>query len=178
MKRFLRVLPLAFYPYAYLVVILVIVVTNGSDKQDLVEDIMLYLALIYNAYVLIYVIINSFVTASKKYNIKTVAAMNLFVKGIQIPAYIFHFIMGMCGMMMSVWGLGFIAFAIIIDLITIILTGINSIGCTVKMCREGAINKRQAFFMGIGCFIYCIDVVIAVIYFIKAFALSKKQQGL
>ena len=96
------------------------------------------------------------------------ARMNLIIKGIQIPAYIMHFILGFIGLAMSVWGIGFLLWAVLIDLLTILLTGISSIGCSIRMRKERLVSLPGAIFMGIGCFIYCADVVIAIVYVVKA----------
>ena len=60
--------------------------------------------------------------------------MNLIIKGIQIPAYIMHFILGLhrlheCLGHRLLW-------AVLIDLLTILLTGISSIGCRIRMRKE------------------------------------------
>ena len=94
--------------------------------------------------------------------------MNLIIKGIQIPAYIMHFILGFLGLAMSVWGIGIVLWAILIDLLTILLTGISSIGCSIRMRKEGILSTAAAILMGIGCFVYCADVVIAIVYTVKA----------
>ena len=94
--------------------------------------------------------------------------MNLIIKGIQIPAYIMHFILGFIGLAMSVWGIGFLLWAVLIDLLTILLTGISSIGCSIRMRKERLVSLPGAIFMGIGCFIYCVDVAIAIVYVVKA----------
>ena len=57
---------------------------------------------------------------------------------------------------------------LLIDLLTILLTGISSIGCSVRMRKEGLVSLPGAIFMGVGCFIYCVDVVIAIVYVVKA----------
>lgn len=176
MKKYLRVIPLCIYPYAYLLFILFLILTSKEYNDDFFMDAALCVAVAYNIFVVFFVIYNAFVTAGDRYDLKTVAIMNLVIKGVQIPAYIFHFIIGFFGTLMSVWGIGLIMFAIIIDFITITLTGINSIGCSVKMYRDGAISKAKAVFMGIGCFIYCIDIVIALAYVIKAVAASGKRK--
>ena len=75
---------------------------------------------------------------------------------------------GMFGSVLSIWGIGFVMWAIFIDMATILLTGISSIGCSILMYKEHLVSKRNAWLMGIGCFLFCIDILIAVIYLIKA----------
>ena len=78
------------------------------------------------------------------------------------------YILGFIGLAMSVWGIGFLLWAVLIDLLTILLTGISSIGCSIRMRKERLVSLPGAIFMGIGCFIYCADVVIAIVYVVKA----------
>ncbi len=109
-------------------------------------------------------IYNIVVTVKGKYTAYEAAKINLTVKAWQIPAYIFHFIMGAVGMVMSVWGIGFIMVAVIVDAVTIVLTGVNAIGCAVKLKKDGIIPMRTAIIYGIGSFIFCIDVFVALLY--------------
>ena len=69
---------------------------------------------------------------------------------------------------MSVWGIGLIMWAFIIDVITICLSGISSIGCAVRLCKEKRISKFAAVFLIIGNFIFCIDIVVAIVYMVKS----------
>ena len=169
-------IPVILYPYIYVVILAVflmfmnILPENYSDAALLG---LLIIAIIYNLYSFIIVIVNAVQTAKGKLTARQAARMNLIIKGIQIPAYIMHFILGFIGLAMSVWGIGIVFWAILIDLLTILLTGISSIGCSIRMRREGILSTAAAILMGIGCFIYCADVVIAIVYVVK----TKKQKN-
>ena len=139
-----------------------------SDYNDAASLGLLIVAVIYNLYSLVIVVVNAVQCAKGKMTARQSARMNLIIKGIQIPAYIMHFILGFIGLAMSVWGIGIILWAILIDLLTILLTGISSIGCSIRMRKEGILSTAAAILMGIGCFIYCVDVVIAIVYVVKA----------
>ncbi len=179
MKKYLLMVPLMIFPYAYVVWLLSIFFTSSYMEQFFDQNgsesvVWLVVALIYLIYVVFIVFYNCTVSARGKYTAYESAKINLFVKGIQIPAYIFHFILGMMGCVMSVWGIGIIMVAVIVDLVTILLTGISSIGCTIRMKKEKILNAALSILLGIGCFLYVVDVVIAVIYFCKARKHSKK----
>ena len=95
------------------------------------------------------------------------ARMNLIIKGIQIPAYIMHFILGFIGLAMSVWGIGFLLWAVLIDLFDDPahrhqFHRLQYSHAQRKACPAGAI------FMGIGCFYLLWDVAIAIVYVVKA----------
>lgn len=180
MKKYLKTIPLIIYPYAYLIFLLVMWMMNSCMQNDemfgesnkSIWYITLGIIILYNLYVIFIAVYNAVVASKNGASAYQLAKMNLIVKGCQIPAYIFHFILGLLGFVMSVWGIGLIIFSVCIDLITIILTGINSIGCTVKMKKEGIITTTTAIFTGIGSFVYCIDIVVAIVYVM----LSKKCQ--
>ena len=63
----------------------------------------------------------------------------MLTKCIQIPAYIINFLLGCLGVLMIIWGIGVLLFVVLVDYITIFITGIGS-------------------------FMYVIDVVISIIY--------------
>lgn len=168
MKKYLKMIPLMLYPYAYLIYILFIYFTIKSsrlmDAMEIIHFDFRITIVLFNLYVLFIAIFNAVITSKDESTSYEVAKMNLIIKGFQIPAYIFHFLISLVGLLMSVWGVGFIMIAIVVDLLSIILTGINSIGCTIKLKREGVINSKYAKIMGVGSFLYCVDLVIAIIY--------------
>ena len=92
------------------------------------------------------------------------AKQNLQIKCIQIPAYLINFALAILGVMMSVFGIGLILWAIVLDGVTIVLTGISALGCGRTLLRTGKITKGQAIWTMIGSFVYCVDVVIAIVW--------------
>lgn len=169
--KYLKMIPVIIYPYIYvliLVVFFLFVDVLPEDTTDISLLVLLIIAVIYNLYSFVIVIVNAVQTARGKLTAGQAARMNLIIKGIQIPAYIMHFILGFIGLAMSVWGIGFLLWAVLIDLLTILLTGISSIGCSIRMRKERLVSMPGAIFMGIGCFIYCVDVAIAIVYVVKA----------
>ncbi len=164
MKKYIRLLPVILYPYAYLIIMLIYIPL--FSEKEYAFNILLVVGIIYNLYSLIITIINAVQTARGRYTAHQAAKMNLVIKGVQIPAYMFHFLVGMVGALMSVWGIGFILWAILIDILTIALTGINAIGCCIRMCKEGMLSKGKSVFFALCSFVFCIDVVVAIILYI------------
>lgn len=111
---------------------------------------------------------NSIATGMGKYNILEASKINMLTKCIQIPAYIINFLFGCFGVVLSIWGMGVIAFVIIVDYITIVITGISSIGCSCYLKSKNVISSTTSILCGIGCFIYVVDVIVSIFYFIKA----------
>lgn len=169
--KYMKMIPVILYPYIYVFILagfLMFMSSLPEDYNDAAMFGLLIVAVIYNLYSLVIVIVNAVQGARGKVTARQAARMNLIIKGIQIPAYIMHFILGFMGLALSVWGIGFILWAILIDLLTILLTGISSIGCSIRMRKEGLLSTAAAILMGIGCFVYCVDVVIAIAYVVIA----------
>ena len=95
------------------------------------------------------------------------AKQNLTIKCVQIPAYVLNFAIAIIGVMMSVFGLPMIAWAIAIDFFSILLTGISAIGCGRTLYKEGKINRTAAIWTTVGSFVYCADVVIAIVWYCR-----------
>ncbi len=186
MKKYLKLLPLILYPYAYLIWFMLLI--EFSDMIDNFEtkvndvfngaeiDFFGILFIAYNVYVVFIVIYNAVKTSGNKYTAYEVAKMNMVVKGWQIPAYIFHFLMGLVGMLMSVWGIAFIMIALIVDVLAIAFSGVNAIGCAIKLAREKIIHPAVAVLMAIGSFVFCVDVIIAVVYVVLGKRNEVKKQ--
>ena len=175
MKKYLRMLPLALYPYAYLLWVFSLYFVDQHILLHMHKpwrgygyNLFFVIAALFQVLVLGLSIYGAVSTTKNDCSASEAARVNLFIKGIQIPAYIFHFIIGLMGTLMSIWGIGLIMLALIVDVITILLTGIHSIGCAVKMNKQGILTSPVAILMGVGSFIFCVDVIIAVIYVIIA----------
>lgn len=159
------------YPYAYLLWLSGIAVVNGAGwyDSDIAQLLFHGLFIVYNIYVVIIAIYNAVVTARDGFTARDAAILNAVVKGVQIPAYIFYFVMGLLGTLMSVWGIGLILLAIIVDVLTIVLSGISAIGCAVKMVKEGRMQPAFALLAGLASFVFCIDIIAAIIYLVCGF---------
>lgn len=168
MKKYIKLIPLMLFPYAYLIWLFFL--------NNLIPDnISMHMPEIYMTLTLVFTIISTVIVAKNKNSAVSAAKQNLIVKAVQIPAYIFHFILGLAGFVASVWGIGFIMFAVIIDFMTIILTGVFAVGCNIKICRQGVISKGTAVVTSIFSFVYCTDLIIAVILLVASKSYEKKS---
>jgi len=134
---------------------------KGTDMDG--ADVIFY---VYNACVVIIVIYNIIRTAGNRYTAYEVARMNLTVKAWQIPAYVFHFLMIVCGLLMGIWGIAVWMVALLVDVLTIALSGANAIGCAIRFRRAGEINTLCMILMIIGSFVFFIDLIVAIVYVI------------
>lgn len=169
-----KLIPLILYPYAYIILMILYIPMayaaglQNPDKNGLFFAIIMLVAAIYNIYVIVISIYNAVITSKLQFSVTDAAKRNLIIKGCQIPAYIFHFILAFLGLLMSVFGIGLIMWAFIIDVLTIYFSGISSIGCAVRLCKEKQISKFAAVFLIIGSFIFCVDIVVAIVYMVKS----------
>lgn len=168
MKKYIKLIPLMLFPYAYLIWLFLLSDFIPDNINSLMPEI-------YTTLTFVLTIISTFLVAKNKNSAASAAKQNLIVKAVQIPAYIFHFILGLTGLIASVWGIGFIMIAVIVDLMTIILTGIFAIGCNVKIYRQGVISKGTAVITSIFSFVYCIDLIIAIILLVISKSHEKKS---
>lgn len=170
MKKYIRLLPLILYPYAYLIYFILLFTIDDISRKiaNLLTSGLVVLIIGYTILTLITAISSTVLAVKGKYSAYETAKMNLAVKAWHIPAYILHFVMFCVGMIASIWGIGFMMVAVIVDVLTIALSGINAISCAVKLKKDGIISKRTAILCGISSFIFCIDLIIAFIYVHKA----------
>lgn len=178
MKKYLRMLPVILFPYFYIIIIFVaIAISNTFDISEGAE-IWIGIIVLYVLLSFLIAIVNAVQTAKMKGGVGDAVKINAVVKLVQIPAYIFHFLLGVLGLLMGIFGIGFWLFAIFIDLVTIILTGISAVGCAIRMYKDGYIKLCTSIFMGIGSFMFCIDVVIAILYIVMLKTHEKIPKGI
>lgn len=161
-KEYIKMMPLIVYPYIYLVFLLLISISlyNSSEAA---YYICVAVAVIYNILTLVTAVMYSVNTAMGKRTAYQAAKMIFAVKALQIPAYIFHFMVGLAGSVMSVWGIGLILWAVLIDVLTIALTGTAAVGLCILMCKEKKISKGRAVLQAVSGYIFCVDVIAAII---------------
>lgn len=166
--QYSKLIPLILYPFAYLFFILVYIIVAlvfpSLGSGEIFDKIMYGIAVIYNICILCFCIYHSVSIVNKKVPVSDAAWMNLIIKGFQIPAYIFHFLMGLLGGVMGIWGIGFLLVALAVSVLSILLTGISAIGCGIRMKQEGILTFWKALLMSIGSFIFCVDLIIAIVY--------------
>ena len=159
---------LILYPYYYMLVIAVPLILNGGmegfdGESAFVGEILVFLV---NP-ISLGVLVADFVTNAKGHvPPEKLAKLNMIIKLVHIPAYIIHFILGALGTLASVWGIGFVLWAIIIDLITIALSGTHMLSCVISIIKHKAANTAISVVAAILSYIYCIDVVVAIVYYV------------
>ena len=113
------------------------------------------------------VLVSDFVTNAKGHVLpEKLAKLNMIIKLVHIPAYIIHFVLGMLGTLASIWGIGFVLWAIIIDLITIALSGTHMLSCVIGIIKQKGANTAISVVAAVLSYIYCIDVLVAILYYV------------
>lgn len=159
---------LILYPYYYMLVIAVPLILNGGmegfdGESAFVGEILVFLV---NP-ISLGVLVADFVTNAKGHvPPEKLAKLNMIIKLVHIPAYIIHFVLGALGTLASIWGIGFILWAVIIDLITIALSGTHMLTCVISIIKKKAANTAISVVAAILSYIYCIDVVVAIAYYV------------
>ena len=168
MKNRLRMLTVMLYPYAYLVCLaayyFLCVRFEGSDGLRAVGPRVLIVLAVFNLYAAFSVIANLVAAVRGKRAAGELAKANRMIKLAHIPAYVFHFALGILGLVASVWGIGLILWAIVIDFLTIILSG--TVGLSASLCarREGLLTEGESVAYAVLSFVYCADVAAAIVF--------------
>lgn len=172
MKKYIKALPIIFYPYIYMIYFLgYFLVASNSSGQNKTSEIFLIVLLVLAVVCNLYSFITSFsfIHSAKKgkYSAKQLTKLNMIIKTVQIPAYIIHFCLGLLGLIMSVWGIPIILWAIFIDFITIVLSGVVGISANIGAKKENILSSGQAVLFSILGFVYCVDVFISILLYIR-----------
>lgn len=110
-------------------------------------------------------ILNLVFALKDKVSSKKMALLAMLVKLIHIPAYILFFMIGAGGIML----IQFLAITILLflfDCITIGFSGMLELAAVLKARSEGKLKNGEALLCGICSFIFCIDVIAAVVIYL------------
>ena len=166
MKKYIHLIPLIIYPYAYLIYFMVKFTVNdiSTKMSDFMTNTLIITFIGFTLLALMCATLSIVYTLKGKYSVCDATKMNLIVKSIHIPAYIFHFIMFIYGVLIGIWGIAFVMIALIVDLLTISLTGINAISCAIGLKKQGLISSKKAIIGVWASFVFCLDFIVAIIY--------------
>jgi len=177
----LKMLPILLYPYLYMIIVSVSPVIADAVPESVSSYLNIYnpiTAFVMTVIVHVLVILShiTFIANAVKGNnsSKDLALLTAICKLVHIPAFILHFLLGALGLFASIWGIGFIAWAIVIDILTILQTGIMSITTAVRCAKEKVFSTTYSAIFSVLGFVYCIDVVSSILVFIKTSEANKK----
>lgn len=164
------------YPYLYMVfVVAFFIVAIVSSKIDTDASIDFFPAIVTSCVFGVIVtivcfikaIVNSICFAYQPETYPFAVKMNLLVKCWQIPAYCVNFFIGMIGLLMSVWGIPVILLMVLIDFLTIAISGTNAVGMCIALYRNGRLSFGKCIMSIVLSYIYVLDVIVAIVLSIK-----------
>ena len=166
MKKFILLLPTTIFPYSFFVSLYCFFKGIGNLGESFSFLPWLFaLALICN-------IVFSILSIWKKWDFRQVALCNMAVKLIQIPAYICIFILGvLC--FSTLFTIGFAIIPFLSDCASILLTGLIGVVSIIRGYSSNAISKKFSIVNGILQFVFCVDLISAIVIFAKAIHKSK-----
>lgn len=171
-KRNIIPLLLIFCPYIFLLMIFL------SDENNF--DSLLVTYLLFTTVIYILNIINA-CKINEENDFYNLAFWNMLIKLIHIPFFILIFIIGMIFLMAMVVPALFIISPIIcfilacLDYILILVSSSYGINAITKMRNENILSKKEAVIYIIMHFIFVLDVISAIIIFIKTKKQKKKR---
>ena len=162
MKKFLLALPTVLFPYIPLILI---VSGVWLPVAIAIAAVMFFVTLIFT--VLYYVF-----AFKHKWETKTLALFSMLVKLLHIPAYIMLFVVGLGGMLM-VKLIAVTLFVVIFDWLLMFLSGVLTLPTYIKALKGHIITGFEAIILSVFSFIFCIDILFAVV----AYILISKRNG-
>lgn len=164
MKKIIPLIFVLIFPYVPIVLI-----ANGVDIA-----ITLFATLSAFTLAILVSIVSFALSLWKKWDSKHIALASMLIKLLQTPAYILLFAFGLAGMLF----VHFIAMTVIVflfDCMLISMSGLVSLSAVIRARNEGRIGKGASVVFGIVSFVFCIDVIISVVLYIKIRTAEKKQ---
>lgn len=98
---------------------------------------------------------------------KSLALISMVLKLIQIPAYVTVFLLS-CIFAITIWLFAFVIVLFFFDCLTILLTGFMGLAASIRCAGEKRVSKGLCIANGILSFVFCADVVLAIIFSIKS----------
>lgn len=163
MKKYLLMIPIVLFHYLLVISVFLLPLSGElANPLLLFAGPMVLISIACLMLTLSSIIIIAF-SLKNKWSARTSAKFNMILKLIQIPGYIVVFIMGLA--FLNPFLMIFTIIFALLDLYCILCNGIISLALTYRANAEGKINHPAVY--GITQFLYCIDVISAIVMFVK-----------
>lgn len=168
MKAYRKLITIIIFPY-FIIFTLLYLFIGTSLIQTYGDEIFIVLLCL-----LIVLYISAFISATLVFissiKNKTMAVeilrLNMIIKLAHILAYILIFLIGlMC--MITIFTYGITIILVILDFLTILLSGIIGVAGVIRSVKERKLELSKAIIHGVLQFIYCADVISAIILYSK-----------
>ncbi len=175
--KYIALLPVLLLQYLFLFLLFSFLRVTDVFKEVFNESIanLLLFLLIFLLIALICAVVTFILSIVLKWDSRTTAFVAMMIKLLQIPAYIVIFVLGLLFAFM-VFTMAFVPFFIIIDLITIFMTGLIGVSACIAGYREKKLSAVSATLFAIGQFFFCIDVVLSIIVYVKIRKAEKRMK--
>ncbi len=165
MRKYLPFSLIILFPY--LIAFALICIFTGSFMETIFNN---------NAFLLLFILIILYVAAlvcaitvfitgfTKKKNSLEILRINMIIKLLHIPAYLLIFVLGLL-CTLTIFTIGITIVLMILDGMTIVLSGLVGIGGIIRGLRENKISIKKAVIHGILQFVYCADIISSIVIY-------------
>lgn len=165
MRKYLQFVLIALFPY--LIVFALICIFKGYFMDTVfhnnVYSLLLVLLILY--FVALVCAVAVFIKGiTKKKKSLEILHFNMIIKLIHIPAYLLIFVFGLL-CTITIFTIGITIVLMILDGMTIVLSGLIGLGGVIGSLREDKISIKKAVMHGILQFVYCADIISAIVIY-------------
>lgn len=178
MKKYIPTFLLLLSPYLYILLIIKTGMQQTSNSVQLKVDLFRFAPInFFLIVVFVFNIIYAFVLAARGESGKKLLYWDMLLKLCNIPIYIAVFIIGAFSYMFSMFPANFLIIIpwVIFDYILLLPSTMYGISGLIQARREKKISTATAVVNGILHFLFCTDVISAVVIFCIVIANNKKQ---
>lgn len=170
MKKYLEALPIILIPVVFILIFIALNFESALYRVFAVMGILGFLV-----WHLISAIILNVNVLKGKFTVQDIVNINLIVRLIYIPLYAIIFVLGCASILMGPFGIGVIIALFLMDSVILIITSLSLISCNIALARNQVFSNGVCILFGIGNFIFCIDVILAIVYKVKLAKYTKNQ---
>ncbi len=168
MKKFVPTVSIVLFPYA--VAFVLYCIFSGFLMESVFQDnayLCLLLLIIIWVIALICAVSICAVSLVRKWDFVELSRVNMLIKTISIPAYLFIFVFGLA-CMLTIFTFGISIVLMVLDAMAIVLSGLIGISAVKRSYDNKAISVKEMILYGILQFVFCVDVVVSIILFRKS----------
>lgn len=168
MKRYFSLLPVVFFPYS--VSLALMCIFNNDLMEALFQNNALFLLF---GILVLYVIalacsaIVFIISLVLKWDALELLRVNMIIKLVHIPAYLFIFLFGL-GTLITIFTAPISLLLMLLDAMTIVLSGMIGLAGVIRGRSEKKLSTQAAVLLGFLQFIFCVDVMGAILLYRKA----------
>jgi len=171
-KLFVLSIPTLLAPYAVIFSFVLIFLSNDVKLFETImrsvfrDNGLLLIAVLAIYFLLTFAlcIATFFISTFKFRDALSMAKTAMLIKLMQIPAYVVIFLLGL-GAMLGIMTIPFAIALFWIDCLCLFLTGLPVLSSIICALRQGTIKFREVIWVIILQFVFCADVVAAIIYY-------------